>query len=62
MITGISVHDRVDWVFTITGMRSILQQRIQAGPLVASLGTRHAVVGVDLHHLPAALVTHGLKR
>ena len=21
MITGISVHDRVDWVFTITGMR-----------------------------------------
>ena len=22
MITGISVHDRVDWVFTITGMRS----------------------------------------
>jgi hypothetical protein len=22
MITGISVHDRVDWVFTITGMRN----------------------------------------
>ena len=22
MITGISVHDRVDWVFTITGMRT----------------------------------------
>jgi hypothetical protein len=25
MITGISVHDRVDWVFTITGMRTQAQ-------------------------------------
>jgi hypothetical protein len=23
MITEISVHDRVDWVFTITGMRTV---------------------------------------
>jgi hypothetical protein len=23
MITGIGVHDRVDWVFTITGMRTL---------------------------------------
>ena len=30
MITGISVHDRVDWVFTITGMRSYMQVEAMA--------------------------------
>jgi hypothetical protein len=29
MITGIGVHDRVDWVFTITGMRTETPRRRQ---------------------------------
>jgi hypothetical protein len=27
MITGIGVHDQVDWVFTITGIRNITRER-----------------------------------
>jgi hypothetical protein len=42
--------------------RGILQQCIEPRPLLASLETGHAVLGVDLRDLPAALLTHGLKR
>ena len=38
--------------------RGIFQQRVQARPLVAPVGAGDAVVGVDVHHLPAALLAY----
>jgi hypothetical protein len=41
--------------------RRILQHRIQARPLVAPLRTGHAIVRIELHNLPATLLTHHLQ-
>ena len=39
MITGIGVHDRTDWPFTITGMRSTLAEPVSPHGLRAGFVT-----------------------
>jgi hypothetical protein len=45
MITGISVHDRVDWVFTITGMRKLREPQ---GDLTVAQESADGIVSHDV--------------